>query len=66
GWEIRGYTPEEHLRIFREAVESGEYKPGILRLMAYGNPALEKIVGKVRPEDIDLQSFLKKNPQFDK
>jgi hypothetical protein len=48
-WRVRGYSPAEHLEIFREAARSGDFEPRILRLLAAGNPALEQVVGETAP-----------------
>ena len=48
-WRVRGYSPAEHLEIFREAARSGDFEPRILRLLAAGNPALEQVVDQQAP-----------------
>jgi hypothetical protein len=51
-WRVRGYSPAEHLEIFREAARSGDFEPRILRLLAAGNPALEQVVGETAPTEL--------------
>jgi hypothetical protein len=56
-WRIKGYTAAEHVRIFRDAVASGKYDARTLRFLVEGNPTLEKIAGKVLPEDRPVRRY---------